>query len=373
MININAVADSFIIDNSDIWFIGKEGGILYCFDFEKKQLKHAIVTSSADIDKERLYHGIVKVDKYIIAFPCEADNICIYNIQNEKLSYISIPDKIIKRQYWHLPAKTLFWKIECINNIVYAAGMGFSGIIKLNIDDLSISVFDEWIDQIEGQLSEDNNEVYFEDFYNLNGILYLPFCCINAILVLDTTDDSYRIEYVECDNIGFSGIEYWNNQFILIPRKFEKLVFWNPDCKNTKYVEIEYEFSQEEMKKMVAPFESHIIISDKLFLFKVFSNKNYVINLDKLTVNDNTVDVFLNYYISPIYHFDCNNLKDMIIFINQDTSTWFIYDINDNTVCEQFLIKIPCEIKKIYIDSIKDTVMCENDNMNFNNYVELFA
>lgn len=329
----NICCDDFVMEGNNIWFPSKDNNTFYYANLETKEAKYLCRFSNEKPFVTRLFHGIIKYENRIFMFPCEASNIVVYNIKTNSITNIELDLRLIQRSYWHNPDKTLFWKVVQVGRYIYAGGMGYKGIIKLDIETLEIKCIDDWSDEVENSIGRNSDEVYIEDCLVDKNHIFFPLCCMDAILRLDLQTDTTELLRLNSGLSGFAGIDKWNDSFVLLPRKAEEIVIYNPKDGGVEKIKILYEIEKFSVNKV--PFERHFILNDKLYAFRVFSDKNYVVDLKNKIIVENK-EQFGNKKIVALYFLDDKRL----IFIEEDTRVWAIYNIRDHKYEHQFQLKV---------------------------------
>lgn len=363
----NIICDDFVMEGSEIWFPSKENNTFYLANLKTKATKCLWRFPDEKPFVIRLFHGIIKYKYKIFMFPCEADNIAVYNINTHTITRIELEPRQIQRQYWHNPSKTLFWKAVQSGGYIYAGGMAYKGIIKLDPETLETKCIDDWSDKVESDIGADNNEVYVEDCLVDGKYIYFPLCCMDAILRLDLRTDTTDLLRLNSGLSGFAGIEKWNSFFVLLPRKAEEVIIYHPNNNYIEKIKIPYEKEKNSMKRV--PFERHFIFNDRLYVFRAFCNKNYIIDLRNRTVVENVEDPFRNKKVGSLYFTD--NIR--CIFIEADTKKWVIYNLKSKKYEQEIQFKMEAAEKKECIckqmDDNKEKIWQENDELRLREYL----
>lgn len=298
----NLGCDCFVKENDTVWFASKDIDALFKANISTKVVNY--IGSFNDTGKEmsRLYHTAVKHKNHIFYFPCEADDIAIYDIDTGKIEKKQLKLTPIDHEYWHLPAKTWFWKSVTVGNKAYIGGMGFRGLLVFDLESCQYEIIDKWVPDIENRVSDTCDEVYIEDLLVDGDYILCALCCIPAILRLNYKTFEYEIININVEQMGFSGIVKWRNQFVLIPRRNESLIIWESQHNISEKIKIPYVDGEDVNKK--APFGNYFLFEDKLFLFRAFNDKNYIINLEIKSV----IETFEDRKISAIIPVDKENV-----------------------------------------------------------------
>lgn len=367
----NIICDDFIMDGNEIWFPSKDNNTFYYANLDTKEVKCLWELHDEKPFVTRLFRGILRYKNKIIMFPCEADNIAVYDISANTIMSIKLEERLIKRSYWHNPCKTLFWKAIQVGQYIYAGGMGYKGIIKLNPETLEIKCIDDWSDKVESSIESDCDEVYIEDCLVDENYIYFPLCCMDAILRLNLDTDTTELLMINSGLSGFAGIEKWRNSFILLPRQAEEIVIYNLEYSSIKKIKILYEIDKFLANRV--PFERHFILNDKLYVFKAHCNKNYIIDLKKEKVFENIEEPFKHKKVGAIYFVNDTRLA----FIEVDTRVWAIYNIKEQKYEQRFQLKMDAWERKrnirLNMEYSKEQTWQENDELSLKEYLNYIA
>ncbi len=320
----NLITDDFVKDGNDIWFFSSDENGIFHADIETGNVRFVCCVPGEIMAKNRLYRSCVRVGNEVFMFPCNSDNIAVFNLESEIVEIIELEETQIDRRYWHLPSVTRFWKAIKVGKFIYAGGMSYKGIIKIDPQTRKIVNIDSWVGVVEGMIDKANDEVYIYDMKEQGEYIYCTLCCTDALLKVDLGNDSVEIINTHTGNRGYSFIDTWNDSFILTPRKEEDLIVWNEKTGQAERIPIEYSrMFNEELHEYLPPFASRVLYGDKLFLFRAFSDHSYTVNL-----RERKTRVFQDgNYDKMVIHMAKQYDDKRIIFIDSTARRWHIYNL----------------------------------------------
>lgn len=125
-------SDGWWIEGNDAWFVGGMSNILFCLNLNTNECKTAVHIPDTKPNVFRLNPNCVKYDSYIICFPGLGECIWIYNLENQKFSYINInnPDKV-----------QLLFEIQKYGDKIFAVSEGWNKVIEVDVKQKEIEYY----------------------------------------------------------------------------------------------------------------------------------------------------------------------------------------------------------------------------------------
>ena len=117
---------------------------------------------------------------------------------------------------------------------IYLFPATFPGIVKFNIVDNKITVFNKWIDELDGL---NNSSAYFRRTSICNSTIIAPFCEKNACLLFELNEDKSEIIFIGQSNMGFSSVGIKNKKYYLSPRGNGCICVFNTGDKTTNTIQ----------------------------------------------------------------------------------------------------------------------------------------
>lgn len=246
--NLHADIYPMVLSNEKAWVISGEDNFLYRIDLETWEATYVEAVQS---DKEDVWRGNyigLEYKSKLICIPDRSDRIGIYDIVNEKMEYIQMPQNITTR--WNITAHILD------GNILYLFSQTKNMILKVDLNSNVIDIYDciekeKNIVYVSSQEKEFLFIVQEEDLY-----LYKYNVLKRKLDKIFISEERYEVMCCDGENVWFSG-------------KKKKVLFWNGKSNGTKEIDLsdidicEYNF--------VAPKkENHVITKEEEFHYELF-------------------------------------------------------------------------------------------------------
>ena len=220
----NACFD-MVEDADNIYYYANEKNILCKYD--KRSNKNHILKELNE-DSFFAYASIQKVDEKLVLAPYGADDILIYDL-NENEGYkipVEIPMGIRSINY---NEDYKFWDSFVFKEFVYMIGFFYPAIIKLNTITMEIEYLTECCDYINKKRIEGIG-VYFVHGEVIEDTAWISCACCNMMIKLDLQNMIFEYHTVPLIDAGCGAFLYDNRGFWIGEwgANFEKIVYWNP-------------------------------------------------------------------------------------------------------------------------------------------------
>ena len=320
--------DVFVDDGEYIWF-----SLFWQNGLFKKKHGSTIAEYMGDFpglgrNTTRLFNNAILRNGKIIFAPGNADKIAIYDIACNRFEMIAFEKRpIISRRVW--PKDGYWFRTVIISgDDAFFMPMNYMGILKMDLNTYEMTVIDDWVSEVEKNISADNVEVYLSEGIIRNGIGMFPFQCADAIMKFDIENEVVQIISVDSEVDGYTGMIFDGQRYWLTPIKFDDIILWEGPGYKCKRINVEYSNNFER-----APFHEPIIVDGYVYLLPIFCEKIFRINIANLEMSEVT-DLY--------YVFDTKDYKpqigwdyvqaigiycDKLVFITGKDATWHIYDI----------------------------------------------
>lgn len=335
--------EDIVIDNKIAWFFSSEYNALFELCLQTGNVEYCGSTPYEPFLKQRLFASIKKFNNKIYLIPFTASHFTIYDIETKQFSVLK-SDLLISRS-----VNVHYMASERIGHFIYAFGVFEKKVVKIDCNDLSYKVYDEWLEDV----SEFNQtDAFFRNqLVNNNNRLIIPLCNSNSIMEFDIVSEKIRIHKIGHGTVGFSGICYFRNQYWMISRD------------NSKEITI----CDENFQKI----KQISVVRDKKC--NALAICNY----------DNAVYVFTNNN-SEIYSIDCEDIKiphgkiyfaktieDMLLYLEYDNE---LKIERDNTIVKY---KIEIDISKFPVQNLikkediqnEKKILVESELVNLSEYL----
>ena len=278
-------------------------------------------------DAVRLFNDAKNRNGKIIFVPGMADKIAIYDIARNSFEMIAFEKRPISpRKVW--PQDGYWFRTVIVSgDNAFFMPLNYMGILKLDLNTNEMTVIDEWVNEVEGIVSAGNDEIYLAQGIISNGMGMFPFRCADAIMKFDIERESVQIISVGSGLDGYAGMIFDGQNYWLTPQRFDDILFWEGSGYKCKRIHVEYSNNFER-----APFREPIIIDGYIYLFPIFCEKVFRIDIATQKMSE----------VKDLYYiFDSNDYKpqigwdfvqdtavygEKVLFITGKDAVWHIYD-----------------------------------------------
>lgn len=269
-------AMNMVEENGKIWMCLLNRNGICEVDKKKRCARICHVFEGESPSKKLLYFNIDKVKDNLIFSPYEAENIAIYNLSQDSVTYIPLKALEYNDKQNRYPPK--FWNIFHVQSTVYILGWSYPAIIKINLDSMEINYITDWLDEIEESFSPEEAKAYFADGYVISDNLALiPIRCMNAVLELnlDTSHTKIRKLEVSIDGIaGISSSDGINIWMVGEKSKTNRVCCWNRHANDIKEI-----FLPDIDENTFSPFYAPICTDSKVILMPAEVSYMFEINI----------------------------------------------------------------------------------------------
>lgn len=247
--------EAFVYEGNKAWFVHSKYNALFEVELNNGKCKYLGYIPQEEIEMPTLYVNIKKYDKYLIMAPFMANDIAVYDIEQQK--FIKIKLKTYSSGY----LREKFSDLVVYKNNVFFIPMTYPAVVCLNMDGFGL----EYIENIV--LDAEKRRLNKRYLFNIKPVqqgrtLWLGCFATNCIIEfhLDTHEYIYH-EIEDCEK-GMSGIGYRNGMFWLIQYPQYKIISWNLETGKAKL----YDNFPEKFEGGSYPF-SHIVCEEQRILF----------------------------------------------------------------------------------------------------------
>jgi len=311
-----------------------------------------------DLSQDVLYSRVKKCNDELIFSPQRAKKIAIYNIENDIIRYLDIPDVSTDKLNEKYDSQVKFNQIIVIDNSAYILGYSYPGIIKYHSGKMKL--LNSWVQLINNKIVKGDTRGYTSEGYVIKDRqIYVPVGCCPCVLVIDMDTDEVTIKEVPCCFDGIGGIALLpDGKIALVGRgkNANYIVFWNPEENTCDELLI-----SEEMIACKMPFYNPIVYDNKLFLFPLLGCESvYKVRMDNLVVeklpfknifNSNNSDAMYPWLTMGIYI-----EENVVRFITGFDLIWHLFDLRTDEI-KNYEIRHEDTCKKYYMDFVKKNVI----------------
>lgn len=192
---------------------------LYKVNMSTGECEYLCLFKKEVINGRRLHCQAVWIDSKIYFIPGAAKNIAVYTPDSNRMEYIEIP-RPTPQKYTFYKANFKFIRAIKRENDLWLIPCSYPGIIKFNILNDEINLYDNWI-------AED--EYFFRlGIYVENNKIIAANGKNNAVLLFDLERERGTIEHVGCNNQGIMSICKAGDVYWFAPRLPGAVIAWNP-------------------------------------------------------------------------------------------------------------------------------------------------
>ncbi|SCY98210.1 hypothetical protein SAMN05720606_11496 [Paenibacillus polysaccharolyticus] len=230
----------------------------------------------------RVYHSIHQSGNKLYFSPHSAGAIAVYDITESAFDYIDLPAP--KDINYNVHSK--FSKmIECESSL-YFIPLHYPGIVKLNMEDHSTEIIDDWVDSAKAiclsELGYFTSGVYDEE----RGSLLLAFMNADAIMDVNIRTKNTNINILGNGKYGYSDIILINSDYWLLSIESSLVVKFNID----ECTRVEYRLNLEGVNSDgFYPFQKLVYLNEFLYLVPVETERMVkfdIVNQSFSYVND---------------------------------------------------------------------------------------
>lgn len=337
-----------ILDENMYYMVSMYTGFVFCINCDTGDISVIEnIPPNYPIGKNS-FSGICKCGDKLVLIPLLANDIWMYDLNNNMWQSISLPTKVRN-------ITNKFFDCCVYSNYIYMFGHYYSGIIKLNIEDLSIK-------EIEVTFDSDDIERSFFNYnsYIIGSYLYIPSCQTNCVVKIRLKDDSYELIYLGSGHEGFSGMTFDGEEFWLSPRKNGPIIRWNGDKKVEEFI-LPKEFERKDF------YFGSAVNCENYILFAGFSNLSVIIDL-----NQNKKMTVLNKGFAHTY-----KSNDQKIVLQDDEGLYLIDKMKKQKICSNFIsddkLVISEEFKGKYGGYFDASIINEQNGYTLNDFISIIV
>lgn len=172
----------------------------------------------------RVYHTIHQSGKKLYFSPHSAEAIAIYDLVASSFQYVKLP--LPKEKKYNEQSK--FSKIIECDGSLYFVPLHFPGIVKLNMEDNSVEIIDEWVEPIKKMICDSARGYFSNGVYNeARGSLVLASYNTNVVMEIDLKCKSAKLNAISSEKGGYSDILLVDETYWLITTDKPMLVSFN--------------------------------------------------------------------------------------------------------------------------------------------------
>ncbi len=352
-------------ENGDMWFAASNRNGAYRIDSKTHEIIEKIRFENEDKSEYLLYHNMEVSENRIFFAPHRAEKIAVYEINECKMRYLNV--KPVEDRYINVySSKQKFGSTFQNGKYIYILGYSYPAIVKIDSESLEITYIDDWVEKVYSKIPKgDTRGIFTMGMVKKSEKILLPLGCMPGLLELDLDTDETRLILLDIILDGIGGVSEDENGCIWMTGRgniVDKVVRW--DIQEDTFQEITICL---EEKNCIVPFYEPICYKNKIFLFPIYSNNVYEINISKGEINIEIIfeSLFNNENIVSelsMRTFSPRIVEDKLMFITGWDRKWHEYSL-ESKVDKSFYITDTDNMKECIKESLyrnfKNTIVWE--------------
>ena len=322
------------------WFSASNRNGIYQINNKTHNVVNKYIVEDENFSEFVLYHDMEISENKIFFAPHKAKCIAVYDINKEKIQYLTL-NPIAEKYHFIYNPNQKFGSVFKDGLYVYLLGYTYPAIVKIHIETLEMQYIDSWVDEVMNGVSAGDARGYFTVGSVKTGRkILLPLGYMCGVLELDLDTDKTRLIKLDSSLDGIGGIAGNAKDIWIIGRGkiVNKIVRWN--IQNNELQEIDIPIDENDC---VVPFHAPLCYKDKVFLFPIYANYAYEIEIIDERIN---ICKLLETIIQEknkkndlrINTFSPRITDGKIKFITGEKQEWYEYDLENGQI-ESCLIR----------------------------------
>ena len=198
------ICPDFLVDNEYMYFPVYKSDEFVRVDTNTGEVE-VLCIFETDPQKEyyNLYNSMVKVGKYIVLAPANAEKIAIYDIEDGKMHYIELEEAEVNGNEIY-DAISLFYGCLRDGDHVFLLGFYYPAIVRIDMKNFEVYYIKEWVKQLDSNIPRGDRRGYIGNGCCVQGRrAILPIMCAPALLYLDLDSQVSDVEIVDTQMDGF--------------------------------------------------------------------------------------------------------------------------------------------------------------------------
>lgn len=339
------ICPDFVVDNEYMFFPVYKSDEFVRVDTNTGEVK-VLCTFETDSQKDyyNLYNSMVKVGKYIVLAPANAEKIAIYDIEDEKMHYIELEEAEANGNEIY-DATSLFYGCLRDGDYVFLLGFYYPAIVRIDMRNFEVYYIREWVKQLDSNIPRGDKRGYIGNGCCIQGRRAIfPIMCAPALLYLDLDSLSSHIEIVDTQMDGF-GVMVCDEENLFLQGKGDsigKVCKFSLDKKRVIVDALQIE-SLNRVDYGTA-FSGTVKDGNTWFLFPQEGTNLYELNTESMMAEIPSWCSFLDKhkYGKDQWVLCAKQIEKRIVFTTNDDKMWHEYDLNTGKV-SHYAVLLPEE------------------------------
>ena len=349
-------------DGEYYWFTVWSYNALFRMDKKNWLAEYMGSFSNAKLSEGRLYEQIIEYDNKLYFTPGLAKSIGVYDKKSGNFSNIDY--SVLQSDKTEGAIEWDFYSASKYNGCIYFFPHQKDYILKLEVKTGKIMCIPFLNDDIQA------NSIGVTWFFGIcvqNNIVYAPFNGVNAVLKLDMSNDEITVYEVGDPGMGFADICFDGEDFWLAPMHSGVIVRWNDKQNISEKIELNIKGNTDFLFCRCEYFNDRIYLIpntyDKMLTIETQNNNNYCVN-EYIDVGDTDKGIYYSNYIC------CNSDNDHILLLDKDLYLSEIDKENKTVRYEQVQLNPENENKyNAFISKLQSELFYDTEQTNFESSV----
>lgn len=349
-------------DGEYYWFTVWSYNALFRMDKKNWLAEYMGSFSNAKLSEGRLYEQIIEYDNKLYFTPGLAKSIGVYDKKSGNFSNIDY--SVLQSDKTEGAIEMDFYSASKYNGCIYFFPHQKDYILKLEVKTGKIMRIPFLNDDIQA------NSIGVTWFFGIcvqNNTVYAPFNGVNAVLKLDMSNDEITVYEVGEPGMGFADICFDGENFWLAPMHGGVIVRWNDKQNISEKIELNIKGNTDFLFCRCEYFNDRIYLIpntyDKMLTIETQNNNNYCVN-EYIDVGDTDKGIYYSNYIC------CNSVNDHILLLDKDLYLSEIDKENKTDRYEQVKLNPDNENKyNLFISKLQSELFYDTEQTNFESSV----
>lgn len=349
-------------DGEYYWFTVWSYNALFRMDKKNWLAEYMGSFSNAKLSEGRLYEQIIEYDNKLYFTPGLAKSIGVYDKKSGNFSNIDY--SVLQSDKTEGVIELDFYSASKYNGCIYFFPHQKDYILKLEVKTGKIMRIPFLNDDIQA------NSIGVTWFFGIcvqNNTVYAPFNGVNAVLKLDMSNDEITVYEVGEPGMGFADICFDGEDFWLAPMHGGVIVRWNDKQNISEKIELNIKGNTDFLFCRCEYFNDRIYLIpntyDKMLTIETQNNNNYCVN-EYIDVGDTDKGIYYSNYIC------CNSDNVHILLLDKDLYLSEIDKENKTVRYEQVQLNPENENKyNAFISKLQSELFYDTEQTNFESSV----
>lgn len=349
-------------DGEYYWFTVWSYNALFRMDKKNWLAEYMGSFSNAKLSEGRLYEQIIEYDNKLYFTPGLAKSIGVYDKKSGNFSNTDY--SVLQSDKTEGAIEMDFYSASKYNGCIYFFPHQKDYILKLEVKTGKIMRIPFLNDDIQA------NSIGVTWFFGIcvqNNTVYAPFNGVNAVLKLDMSNDEITVYEVGEPGMGFADICFDGENFWLAPMHGGVIVRWNDKQNISEKIELNIKGNTDFLFCRCEYFNDRIYLIpntyDKMLTIEPQNNNNYCVN-EYIDVGDTDKGIYYSNYIC------CNSDNDHILLLDKDLYLSEIDKENKTVRYEQVKLNPDNENKyNLFISKLQSELFYDTEQTNFESSV----